>query len=932
MNNKYWYEVYEDIAKEIKEWAENEIRKYVPDFSNFSIDKIENIEDEVWDNLARNLYQTCIDTAGFSESNNWFDKFDSTTQKLDPLHLFASFNAVNISIDLRQERISSIYRALGVINVIQDSVDYSGCPTPVVIHSLAVRNNEDICSIWKCFFASFYYRQNGLKSMVPIFDNSLRVSGVGMASLTIFLFWINPRWFMPLDQSTTHWLKNAKVMEREPLNFTEYCKILNVDSATLAYIEIARLAYHKRKQIITATDDYSNELLLYLQNKLSSHDMLQIYNGTEVEINNSVDFKIIALKILPECNVKYSKSLTTNELLILNNKFIFNDGNKSIFYEQNNLSDNFYSGSEKLNIMVNAIVGKNGTGKSTIIELILASFYHLNALINNISSNINEIYVELFIYANLHIYQFILKDDDIAIINYDYSDGNKFIRDDIGNQDKLNYEHKDVISSAYFLCLNYSQFGFNSSQIGMEWVEDLFHRNDTYQLPILIEPKREQGNIDINLQAGLAKNRLLTNLFNYNDALDDAAAKDNFKISEFSYVEKLVFSIDENKLKKYQISNKNYDTKKIKFIDELMRNLFLDDPIYDIQNLTTEKLLVLNYAKQYLYAKLINSAVINDRNDLDACCENLTNDLSFRTRKIWNAINFIRFFNEYTKFVIDGEPVDILEISKFIFKLKSNYDASELSYKDNISIEHFIPPSFFYVEIILSNNIPFDSLSSGEKQLIFSVNTVLYHLRNLESLSRNNIGTLRKYNYINVFFDEIELYFHPELQRKYINDLIDNCMSKLYSEILWGVNFTFVTHSPFILSDIHTSQILFLDRDQNVSFPKNVNAKVLGANIHDLLINGMFLENLTGEFVYNKVKNFLSFFNKVMNSTDEQKPDLKTKFTEQKKEFEFLAENIGEAVIANMIKNNIEMIENKLFETNAIIKELERKIELLKLK
>lgn len=89
-----------------------------------------------------------------------------------------------------------------------------------------------------------------------------------------------------------------------------------------------------------------------------------------------------------------------------------------------------------------------------------------------------------------------------------------------------------------------------------------------------------------------------------------------------------------------------------------------------------------------------------------------------------------------------------------------------------------------------SNNdkIKFSSLSSGEKQQIYSINSIFYHLINLESIPKD--GNRISYEYINIILEEIELYFHPEYQRTYIYKLIEG-IKKLNLKKIKGINFIF---------------------------------------------------------------------------------------------------------------------------------------------
>lgn len=170
-----------------------------------------------------------------------------------------------------------------------------------------------------------------------------------------------------------------------------------------------------------------------------------------------------------------------------------------------------------------------------------------------------------------------------------------------------------------------------------------------------------------------------------------------------------------------------------------------------------------------------------------------------------------------------------------------------------------IPPSFFNIEIVLDDESTFQALSSGEKQQIYTVNSLLYHLNNLNSVSGNL--NLTKYTCVSILFDEVELYFHPEMQRGFINFLFDN-LQKININNITGLNFCFITHSAFILSDIPETNIMFLEVDSITkrSIQKYRRDKTFGGNIHDMLKDSFFLENgYMGEFAKKRINSAIEF-------------------------------------------------------------------------
>jgi hypothetical protein len=59
---------------------------------------------------------------------------------------------------------------------------------------------------------------------------------------------------------------------------------------------------------------------------------------------------------------------------------------------------------------------------------------------------------------------------------------------------------------------NYSLYAYNTNDFQPEstWLNGIFHKNDGYQTPIVLNPMRTEGNIDVNKENSLAKDRLIS--------------------------------------------------------------------------------------------------------------------------------------------------------------------------------------------------------------------------------------------------------------------------------------------------------------------------------------------------------------------------------------------------------------------------------------
>lgn len=268
----------------------------------------------------------------------------------------------------------------------------------------------------------------------------------------------------------------------------------------------------------------------------------------------------------------------------------------------------------------------------------------------------------------------------------------------------------------------------------------------------------------------------------------------------------------------------------------------------------------LNDYSFFLDGKEAYNVAINEiRSAFDLLLEDIDKHKSHITLKLRQTLNFLLLNNKYKYLNLQSDNVekisDVLYDSSFKnyidFYIYNDRISSIINEIDEIKQIELLPPPIFDVEIIIEKGKDIallSSLSSGERQLLNSISGIAYHLRNIDNtiISEKTIG----YEFVNFIFEEVELYFHPEFQQKYILSLI-SILSGIKFKRLKAINMCFVTHSPFILSDIPKRNVLFL-KDGLPSYP--MQEDTFGANIHTLLHNGFFLSNVPiGDFARNKI-------------------------------------------------------------------------------
>ena len=615
-------------------------------------------------------------------------------------------------------------------------------------------------------------------------------------------------------------------------------------------------------------------------------------------------FEIIALELGENIHEKFVKTLKKNEIYYLNKNYIISED--KIEYSRHpriyNIGD--------LYINIHAIVGKNGTGKSTIVELLFLA-------INNISSDSNigldvirEEIGDLKLYYRIgnSIYKILFDTKKYQIFNLQ---DNIFTKVNENNLNKLKIEDNFF----YTIGVNYSQHSLNAIHFG-EWLNKLFHKNDSYQTPIVIEPFRDNGNIQINNQDELVKSRLLTNIlkpinrdFNFRKLTEYFEATDlEFKINtekvKFVY-ENIGFNFYKKKDIEYQVNSllKVFGKKLEK--DLILEELTVEENIA-VLYIFKKMIKITKTYKQYSeYSYLDTKENVYKIKDSENFFGDLVDDQSHITYKLRQALNFLNYKLYLSKKNYTIEDLSI-EISKTIEK------------NNEEKIDFLIPPAFLDTSIIFSKEekVYFNSLSSGEKQKIYSINSIIYHLSNLNSVIESFDKKLLKYRIINIVLDEIELYFHPELQRTYINYLLSviELMKKQDQlENIDSLNFIFVTHSPFILSDLIQENVLFLDKEEidNKTSVK-IGTKTFGANIHDLLIEGFFIKDSIGKFAEKKINYIIEFFKKDVKNES----TLIEEYKDIRDEFLFIVNAIGEPYIKGILNSYIKELDDKFNYSN----------------
>ena len=615
------------------------------------------------------------------------------------------------------------------------------------------------------------------------------------------------------------------------------------------------------------------------------------------------NFSIIALKILAG-NTSSIKKVLKEDWYLFNQSYKV-EKEKLVRNKDYPLSNDFFG----KNISVSAIVGKNGSGKSSLLELMYRiinnfTFWLVKKQQRNAAERffyIDNVYADLYFEINgklgvLHcrgsFVGFQLGDEKYGF-NHFAETPPEFQSYKIHEKELLVKEFVEIAKSFFYtIVTNYSMFAFLDSDYEAErggyfdadgksgynsdgiWINSMFHKNDGYSAPIALNPYRDSGTIYLANEAKLTKQRLAAILIE--SKKKNKQFIDDYQLNRIEYK-----YVPTNILRKFKAYN-DINTLRQDFVNawnhengdtlHTYTSVILNQFGYTFSANLNEKQIdayiylvykSLSIASKYpsysnyfglatkpksFFERTVDSET---KVRLENLVKYILKDKSHITLKITQTRNFLN-------------KCDIQELSRIQDKdFDFTYDDYEqtFQFKKKLSglyeIMEFLPPPFFDYEIKLdkivdnkiTSDIPFQTMSSGEKQFLYAVSTLIYHIKNLRSIQQKHRV---KYRHFNLVLDEVELCFHPEMQRLFVNKLIGIIKRLGLTNHNCSFNIIFATHSPFILSDIPNCNVMYLQEGEQK--PQNEMPETFASNINDILRHSFFLENgFIGEFAQKKI-------------------------------------------------------------------------------
>lgn len=536
------------------------------------------------------------------------------------------------------------------------------------------------------------------------------------------------------------------------------------------------------------------------------------------------------------------------------------------------------------NINISAIVGENGSGKSSIISFIF----------NNINNEHKSFYVNNYI--------FIL-----------FKDGKKFIFSTIQNihpdsiliseyhVSKNENETLKLIMNSFYISLYDFKISSNSIMDNEEGRKDYF--------PNRILNSKEIEKIDSKLifneillknekryftkyfspsEIKIVTNSLFNTIINEKDRrqfieiryLSDDIDKEKNNIDSIIFV---IYTYLSNLLYK-NFKNVLGDFSELKKVSSL--KIFREVLSY-----------MLNDIKEYYSNQKIQYP------NIEILLNELNNIFQYSEKIIENKY----FLSEIFDMTLYHHLHDSLELKINIHKLQKK--------KEMFYFFENLPKCLDVIFIDREKNLSNDMLSSGEKSLL----RIRYYLE--------NIIRKEKKQFFIILLDEVENEIHPQWQAKLLKYLID-----IFKDRNIQIHFVLNSHSPFILSDLAKENVIFLEKGKQV-YPFDNGKQTFGANIHTLLSHGFFMKDgLMGEFAKDKIQSIIKYHEDIEKKEilEADKIEYKTK---KQREFWQIQSIIGDDYLKQVIKNHLVEIEKIVLGNDEAkkeeVKRLKAQIELL---
>ncbi len=615
--------------------------------------------------------------------------------------------------------------------------------------------------------------------------------------------------------------------------------------------------------------------------------------------------------------------------------YSFNEDKKDLIVErtvnEKYIPDFFDSGSECKVELLSAIVGENGIGKSSVLDIIRSVFvenscsmpHHLSAILVEengetkvLKSNFKNIYlveekskialetiskdVYQTIYYSPH-FDLKYSNNFSEVDKYDISLDN-FVKKDLENTDK-----KGTDENGWRFGLN-EELLLNNAMRQLEFLNSKIYKDSDVFRQVFNIPNYEDGILyfrDINLQ------------YDSDDTI------------RFSNTPSQLRPIINTIFDKLEKENKN----RHKYRDSLTE-----------KDKDKKQALVNKYLLKRFVVKAYLSLIINQMEKSSDWLDKGYIQESYNVKKFdkSTALDVFKYFIKESKIKNNGRSSEHIFNAKEVFSLldklknliekendsnkkvgekKIEVKVSEIS--EILKLHKKVITQLFYYYPKNGNNLidksnytegfitfrPTDkSLSSGENAFLNFYSRLYHFIDNNLVEERKSLPDKKKYV---LLLDEADLGFHPMWKKKFVDTMLksvphffENLDSKPHLQII------ITTHDPFTLSDVPNNNVTFLKKEDNfcsVISEKETIMRTFGANISNLLSHSFFVEDgLIGDFSKSKINEVIAWINKHKDIPEEKRDgNFKEELEYYKKIINLIDEKIIRLKLTEMITDLI---------------------------
>ncbi|WP_447878998.1 AAA family ATPase [Serratia fonticola] len=472
-----------------------------------------------------------------------------------------------------------------------------------------------------------------------------------------------------------------------------------------------------------------------------------------------------------KCFLNYGLNLSSDHT------FNFDQTNLNLSYKDNqSLPENFFGP----NISgVTALLGVNGSGKTTALELIcrcITEHYHLKDNYILIYKEGDDFYISNNFNGNIIINFPYIKDDE----NIKLRELKTIYFSNVFDQNHLEFDDKVIDIS-----INRKM---NPKYI---YKDDLAKKTGEIESQILFLQSKKAEEIELNIPDRI-EYKLLKNT-------TDALRK----------IEKIGVS----KHEKHELIINLISTLRRIFISERNEHRY-------------RKAIGVHYSSMLIRQQFIVSLIKLNPKILRIIADSIE-DVKFTSNSVSiletvSAETDIHFSEHSLSEMID---IFILNIDDWLKAFNYESEQSIQGSKHSFTVEinkknlwHHTKLSYIF-EMMLDMDVAWHGISSGQKAYLNMFSSI-WNCIEENNKSNDNNHTL-------ICIDEGDLYLHPQWQIEFV-DRLTNCLPKISNG---NVQIIFTTHSPLLISDMPNQCVCVL---YNSNYKQDIELKTFGANIYDI--------------------------------------------------------------------------------------------------